>query len=194
MRAALLAALAVGLLAGCGTATAPTAPPESTAAAPGVAATVAAPATLTYPAVGVDRAPLGPTGLTDTGELAVPDLSRPEDIVYANWSQRLTGQMPTVLASHVNGRDPAGNAIPGGFARLKQATAGDTLTLARADGTATRYQVQHVDTIDKDTFPTAQVYAPGPPGRLVLITCGGDIDTEARSYESNVIVTAQALP
>ena len=194
MRAVLLAAAAaVGLLAGCA-APAPSAPPETPPAAPAVAATVSAPATLTFPAAGLDRAPLAPTGLTDTGELAVPPLDDPTRIVYANWSQRLASQMPTVLASHVNGRSRGGAAIPGGFTRLAATTPGDELTVTRADGTATRYTVTAVDTIDKDQFPTGQVYAPGPPGRLVLITCGGDIDTAARSYESNVIVTTQALP
>lgn len=190
---ALLAAAGAVLLVGCGTAAAPSAPSERPAAAPAVAATVSAPVTLTFPAIGVDRARLGPTGLAATGELAVPDLTRPRDIVYANWSTRLAARMPTVLASHVNGRDPDGRSIPGGFARLATTVAGDELTVTRADGSATRYVVRSVDTVDKDTFPTDRVYAPGPPGRLVLITCGGDIDTAARSYEDNVIAHAEAV-
>lgn len=189
MRALLLALVAVFALAGCG---GPVAPPLASAQGPDPAPG-AVPQNLSYPGIGVD-APLSPTGLTDDGELAVPPLDRPEEIVYANWSPELAETMPTVLASHVNGRNAAGSAIPGGFARLAEATPGDELTVTGVDGTRTRYRISGVDTIDKDEFPTDRVFADGPPGRLVLITCGGDIDHAARSYESNVIVSAEAVP
>lgn len=189
MRTLLLAVVAVLGLAGCG-GPAP-APPLASAQGPD-SAPAATPQSLTYPGIGVE-APLSPTGLTDTGELAVPPLDRPQEVVYANWGPELAERMPTVVASHVNGRSADGAAIPGGFARLAEAQPGDELTVTGTDGAQTRYAVKTVDTIDKDEFPTDQVYAEGPPGRLVLVTCGGAIDHAARSYESNVIVSAEAI-
>lgn len=186
MRAVLIAVVAVFALAGCAS-TQPTRTAPELPATSGVA-----PQALTYPDIGIDQAPLDPTGLTDSGELAVPPLDRPEEIVYANWANPLANRMPTVLASHVNGRAADGTAIPGGFARLAEAEPGDELTVTHADGTTTTYTVRNVDTVDKDTFPTAQVFSDGPDGRLVLVTCGGEIDHEARSYESNVLVFAEA--
>ena len=192
MKVLILLVASIGLLAGCG---GPVGEPMASARPAETAGqSTAAPTMLTVPAIGIEAAETIPTGLADTGELEVPPLDRPEEIVYANWSTELARDMPTVLASHVNGRNAAGEAIPGGFARLAEVQQGDELALTRADGTSARYRVESVETIDKDTFPTDQVYAPGPPGRVVLITCGGDIDTAARSYESNVIVSAVAIP
>lgn len=183
-----LAVLAVFALVGCGG----PAPAPPLVSAEGLDSAPAAPQSLSYPAIGVE-APLAPTGLTDAGELAVPPLDRPEEVVYANWGPELVDRMPTVAASHVNGRSPEGAAIPGGFARLAEAQPGDEFTITGTDGAETRYVVTTVDTIDKDAFPTEQVYADGPPGRAVLITCGGVIDHAARSYEDNVILSAEAV-
>lgn len=188
MRAFLLTVLAVGLLSGCASG-----PPPQQAPAESVAATPAAPQALTYPAIGINQVALDPTGLDSDGELAVPPLDQPAKVVFANWGPKLAGEMPTLAASHVNGRAPDGRAVPGGFARLAEAKVGDEITLTRADDTSTRYVVRAVDTVDKDVFPTERVYAPGPPGRLQLVTCGGRIDHAARSYEDNVLVSAEAV-
>ena len=189
MRHLLLTLVAALALVGCGAAPAEQGPPPATAP---VATSDAAPASLNYPELGIS-APLDPTGLTDSGELAVPPLDRPEQVVYANWAGPLAERMPTVLASHVNGRDATGAAVPGGFADLAQAQVGDELTVTGLDGQAIRYAVTDVETVDKDAFPTEQVFSDGPDGRLVLVTCGGEIDHAARSYESNVLVFAEAV-
>ncbi|MDH3705796.1 MAG: hypothetical protein OES57_06985 [Acidimicrobiia bacterium] len=45
--------------------------------------------------------------------------------------------------------------------------------------------------VDKDEFPTVEVYGPTEEPTLRLITCGGDFDGSARSYEGNLIVFAE---
>jgi hypothetical protein len=42
----------------------------------------------------------------------------------------------------------------------------------------------------KDEFPTIDVYGNTDDAQLRLITCGGDFDSGARSYEDNVIAFA----
>jgi hypothetical protein len=42
----------------------------------------------------------------------------------------------------------------------------------------------------KDDFPTIDVYGNTDDAQLRLITCGGDFDAGARSYEDNVVVFA----
>ena len=39
-------------------------------------------------------------------------------------------------------------------------------------------------------IPTDDVYFPTPEPTLRLVTCGGDFDTDARSYTDNVVVFA----
>lgn len=180
-------AVAAGILAlavGC----APVAP---TAAAP--PGTIGSPTTLTYEQVGVDTDIL-PTGLTDSGEFAVPPITDPQSVVWLHWHPGLAEDRPLVVAAHVSGRDHANRPIPGAFARLDEAQVGDEVTVRDAAGTATRYVVREVEAVDKDTFPTERVYGPRPGDWLVLVTCGGVLDETAGSYEDNVLVFAEALP
>jgi len=44
--------------------------------------------------------------------------------------------------------------------------------------------------VPKSNFPTLEVYGNLDHAGLRLITCGGEFDPDARSYESNVIVFA----
>ncbi|WP_448640698.1 sortase domain-containing protein [Geodermatophilus sp. URMC 63] len=60
----------------------------------------------------------------------------------------------------------------------------------RADGTTARFTVTEVERHPKDAFPTREVYGPTADAQLRLITCGGDFDRSARSYEDNVVVFA----
>jgi hypothetical protein len=50
-----------------------------------------------------------------------------------------------------------------------------------------------VKTVPKSDFPTLEVYGNLDHSGLRLITCGGEFDPDARSYESNVIVFASLV-
>ena len=50
------------------------------------------------------------------------------------------------------------------------------------------FVVDRVDQVDKDAFPTAQVYGPTSRPEIRLITCGGEFDADTRHYQDNVVV------
>ena len=195
------AALALALLslAACGA----VAPPAAVAAPVPAATTVSGPATappavpapllmaasrpvrVQIPAIGVDSE-LMDLGLQDDGTLEVPPTGFP-----AGW---FTGaptpgeQGPAVIAGHVDW-----GGAPGVFWALRDVVAGDEITVSRADGSSAVFRVTQVGQYDKDAFPTAAVYADLDHAGLRVITCGGEFDHAAHSYEDNTVVFADLV-
>lgn len=185
----LIVAALLTLATGCG---APTGAPEPAAPAPpAVASAPTSPVELDFDAVGVLDTPLTPTGLDETGSIAVPPVTAPEETNYLAWAPQIAAGRPLVLTAHVSGCAPDGAAVPGAFFRLAEAERGDTVAVTGADGARTTYTVTSASLVDKDAFP-AEVYRPRPEPTLVLITCGGVLDRAAGNYLSNVIVEAVA--
>jgi sortase (surface protein transpeptidase) len=164
------------------------APPAATVPAPVVAEagtdeTSAAPVHVHVPAIGVDSELLR-LGTDASGALVPPD-----DFARAGWfaGSTVPGDVgPAVVAGHVDSVD--GPAV---FFRLRDLAPGDEVLVDRADGTTARFTVTGVGRYPKDDFPTEAVYGPTPRAELRLITCGGDFDRSARSYEDNVVVFAR---
>ncbi|WP_285659986.1 sortase [Actinomycetospora sp. NBRC 106375] len=98
------------------------------------------------------------------------------------------GRGPAIYSSHVVYR-----GVDGAFAHLAEVAAGDQVLVQRADEVTVVYRVDRVDQVDKDAFPTQAVYGPTAGPQLRLITCGGTFDTDAHSYEDNVVVYGTAL-
>jgi sortase (surface protein transpeptidase) len=92
---------------------------------------------------------------------------------------------PTIVAGHVDSR-----AGPGVFFRLRTVTVGAHVGVTRSDGRIVDYQIVDVHTMDKNNFPTEEVYGPTPGPELRLITCGGEFDRRDRRYLDNVVVSA----
>ena len=162
---------------------APAAPPATASQAP--AEPVAAPVSLSVPAIGV-TSDLLRLGLNDDGTVQVPPLG-PDD--KAGWYERgpapgATG--PALLLGHVD----SAAAGPGVFFELGAVEPGDEVEVTRADGTVAVFAVDRVERHPKDDFPTIEVYGDTPDAQLRLITCGGAFDSAARSYEDNIIVFA----
>ncbi|GAB3312940.1 hypothetical protein GCM10027451_26370 [Geodermatophilus aquaeductus] len=186
--------LAVLVLAAGAVALARPAPPPQAAAAtatvPGPievaqqpAAAAVPPTRVRVPAIGLDSGLVG-LGLDTTGALAAP-----ADFATAGWyaGGPAPGDVgPAVLAGHVD--SSRGPAV---FARLRELTAGDEVLVERADGSTVTFTVSRVERHPKDAFPTDAVYGPTADAQLRLVTCGGDFDRPARSYEDNVVVFAQ---
>lgn len=168
------------------TAPAPPAGPQTPAAEPVPAEeAVAEPVSVSIPSIDVTSELLR-LGLNDDGTVEVPPLG-PDD--QAGWYERgpapgATG--PAILLGHVDSAEHG----PGIFFDLGGLRGGDEITVERADGTTAVFAVDRVERHPKDEFPTLEVYGNTTDSQLRLITCGGDFNSSARSYEDNVIAFA----
>lgn len=165
--------------------------PADIAAAPQVVAQPAGspeaiPRRIALPELGV-QAPVIEVGLDEAGGVVVPD-----DVTAVGWYRgsvsldSLAGS--TVIVGHRN----SAVAGSGAFDNLEGLEAGDRLRVVDESGTAHRFRVSEVEMVLKEDFASIVREAFGTDGahRLTLITCGGDFDSAAGSYLSNVIVTA----
>lgn len=142
----------------------------------------ARPAGLWIPRIEVS-APMHGLGLEDDGRLEVPDMWD-----LAGWYEgapRPGEPGPGVIAGHVDSR--TGPAV---FHDLDEMTRGDLAHVVYDDGSVVTFVALGSDRAAKDAFPTARVYGNTDLPELRLITCGGDFDHAAGSYEDNVIVYA----
>lgn len=146
----------------------------------------AAPVSLSVPAIGV-TSPLSSLGRNPDGTVEVPSLDDPN--AGAGWfrdSPEPGSLGPAIILGHVDSRQYG----PGVFYDLKNLKPGDTIEIARADATVAVFTVDSVQDVPKAQFPTQQVYGNLDHAGLRLITCGGVFDSEARSYEDNIIAFA----
>ncbi len=126
-------------------------------------------------------APLVATGVDADGAL-VP----PEDPARLAWWRGVRpgqGAGSVVVAGHL---DMYGYG-EGPLARLVRLEPGDRAAVTGADGAVATYVLRGVTTFEKETLPAAELFGTGGPERLVLVTCGGTYDREARSWNSNVV-------
>jgi len=170
-------------------------PPAAVPAVPRQSASLAAlpgpvstPVRVRAASIGIDM-PIEAVGLADGSAMALP--SNP---AVAAWYRYGAGpDSPagaTVVAAHV---DSLAYDI-GPFAQLADAPVGTEIVLDTADGAAHRYTIASVDSVEKPSVPWASVFDRTGQPRLILVTCGGEFDYEARRYLSNVIVTAVPAP
>ena len=143
-------------------------------------------ANVQIPSIGVDTRQLVELGQTEDRRLEVPRDATTVGHYRGGAAPGETG--PAVYASHVNY-----GGVDGGFARLADVRAGDQVLIERTDGVTVVYAVDRVDEVSKDAFPTVQVYGPTTGPELRLITCGGEFDSDVRSYEDNIVVYGHAV-
>ena len=198
------ASQAAGPVAPAPTTTAPTtAAPATTvpattvppAAAPAPAAPAAlvlpasAPVSVSVPAIGINS-PLIELGRNPDGTVEVPSLDDPDSKPGWYRNSPSPGTLgPAIILGHVDSRAFG----PGVFYSLQDLQPGDPIDVARADGTVAEFAVDSVQTVQKSDFPTLEVYGNLDHAGLRLITCGGEFDPNAHSYESNIIVFASLV-
>ncbi|MDQ4038391.1 MAG: sortase [Actinomycetota bacterium] len=191
--AALVIGLVVGLLVGRGNDPAPVAsapestPPATSTAIPQVVTSLAhiAPVQVIIPSIGVDS-PLVNLGLNADGTLEVPaDYDKAGWFTGGNYPGDPSGP-PGLIAGHVD--DYTGPAV---FYDLTKLVAGDEVHVVRADNTVAVFVVSVTATYPKSEFPAAELYAPVEGSEIVLITCTGEFNQNARSYVDNFVVRAQ---
>jgi len=157
----------------------PPAPSATRPATPPAALGRSVPVALRIPAIGVASS-LSTLGLNPDRTVQVPT-----DFQEAGWFGLgpTPGQVGSaVILGHVDDRQ--GPAV---FFRLRSLTAGDKVDVTLANGVVAHFVVKSVATYLKKQFPAQQVYASPGYSALNLVTCGGEFDTRARSYLSNVV-------
>jgi sortase (surface protein transpeptidase) len=162
--------------------------PSPTEAADEPADRVAEPVSVSVPAIDV-RSDLLTLGLNDDGTVEVPPLGRDDQAGWYEPGPAPGAVGPAVILGHVDSAEWG----PGVFFDLGALTEGDEIRVGRADGTVAVFAVDRVERHPKDDFPTIEVYGNTDDPQLRLITCGGDFDGAARSYEDNVIVFASLV-
>jgi len=141
------------------------------------------PAVLTLPSLRV-TAVVQPVTSAD-GVLAVP-----EDPAQVGWWS--SGARPraangsTVIDGHID------SAVlgEGALFRLAELEPGDPVDVRTTTGTVVHYKVQARRVYEKGQGLAAEVFDQEVAPRLVLISCGGPFDSEARSYLDNIVVYA----
>lgn len=146
-----------------------------------------APARIEVPALGIDMT-IQPVGLDADGNMGLFD-----DPAIAAWYQ--WGPAPasdagsTVIAAHVDSLEY--RVLP--FARLRDAAPGTEVFVTDAAGTRHAYAVQTLEVFDKEAVDWDAAFDRSGAPRLTLVTCGGEFDYTARTYLSNLVVTATPL-
>ena len=191
--AALVVGLVIGLFVGGGDDPAPAASgpdatrPAATSGVPPVVTSLAhiAPVQLVIPSIAVDS-PLVNLGLNGDGTLEVPvDFDKAGWFTGGNYPGDPSGP-PGLIAGHVDNR--TGPAV---FFDLTKLVVGDEVHVVRADNTVAVFVVAWTASYPKSEFPAAELYAPVDGSEIVLITCTGDFNENARSYLDNFVLRAQ---
>lgn len=138
---------------------------------------------VSIPRLGVSS-DLVPLGLNPDRTMQVPPADQAQRAGWYDQGPLPGDDGPAVLVGQCNsaGRD-------GVFGTIAELREGDKITIRRG-GRDLSFTVNRQRSASKDRFPTAEVYSDTAYPELRLITCGGELDRAARTYESNVIVFA----
>ena len=141
------------------------------------------PLTLIIPAIGVSSA-LIDLGRNSDGTVQVPSLDDPDS--PAGWyrGSPTPGALgPSIILGHIDSRQYG----PGVFYSLGELKPNNIVEITRADGSVAVFAIDDVRSYPKANFPTLAVYGNLDHAGLRLITCGGQFDPDASSYESNIV-------
>ncbi|MEX5270849.1 class F sortase [Kocuria sabuli] len=145
------------------------------------------PVSIRIPSVG-SASPLLHLGLRPDGSLEVPPTHPGAPASWYTGSPTPGERGPAVLLGHVNATDGG----PGVFAGLRSLVPGDTVEVARADGSTAVFAVQRGEQYAKNAFPTQTVYGDTAGAELRLITCDG-YDPATGLFDDNYVVYAQLV-
>ncbi|MEU9132588.1 class F sortase [Kitasatospora sp. NPDC048540] len=143
------------------------------------------PVRIDVPSLGI-HATLLSLGLDADGAVAVPTPSQAAQPAWYNGSSTPGQAGPTVIVGHVDSRELPGHKAV--FFSLGAAKKGDEVDILREDGITVVYTVDTATLLDKENFPSREVYGMTPAPTLRLITCGGDYHASAGGYSANVVV------
>jgi LPXTG-site transpeptidase (sortase) family protein len=94
-----------------------------------------------------------------------------------------------VMAGHVN------NALTkaGVFEHLSDLNIGDGISITDANGAVLHYAVRDIEDYPNASAPLSTIFSTTGPSQLVLITCAGDWDPKAHTYDHRVVIFAGLL-
>ncbi|WP_034268155.1 class F sortase [Haloechinothrix halophila] len=139
------------------------------------------PAAISIPAIDIDGK-LTKTGLNKDRTLEVPEFG---DMSWFAKGSAPGEPGPAAILGHVDTKSG-----PDVFYRLREMSAGDTITVTAKGGKKFVFVVDRIEQHAKKKFPTEKVWLPTAKPELRLITCGGEFDRSRDSYRDNIIVFA----
>jgi len=133
------------------------------------------------------HAPVIASGLDRKGAVKPPPFRRADSVAWYRGGPEPGTAGAAVLVGHVDTRSK-----PAVFYRLSDLRRGETLRVARSDGSTAEFTVEDVAMVTAKRFDARRVYGARTGGRaeLRLITCGGRFDRKTRTYSANVVVSA----
>ena len=152
----------------------------------GTATTTLIPVRLHIPRIGVD-APVESVGVNAKGNMAVPS-------VYSAVGWYENGPRPgapgnSVIAGHLD-NSRGTSAV---FVRLRELQRGDRIFVSDKNDNVLTFVVTRSELYAYTDSPGDAVFTSTGDARLVLITCEGEWDPTAKSYDKRRVVYAQPL-
>ena len=167
--------------------TTPSAAPATALFAEGSSTTTPiVPVRLSVPSLCIN-APVETVGKKQDGSMATPSVFG--DVAWYSLGSRPGDPGTAVFAGHVN------NALTkaGVFEHLSQITIGNTVLVTDASGRVLTYVVDEIDAYQTDHAPTARIFQTAGPSTLVLITCDGQWDAAAHSFDKRFVAYAHLV-
>ncbi len=160
---------------------------EAVTGAPAVASVAPlVPVHIRIPSIGVNAA-VEAVGKKTTGAMATP--TRLSDVAWYSPGSKPGAPGNAVFAGHVN------NAVglPGVFSKLSNIEPGDVVVVEGSSGERLQYEVVQTAVYPIDQAPAEEIFKTTGSSQLVLITCEGDWDATARTYDERLVVVARLL-
>jgi LPXTG-site transpeptidase (sortase) family protein len=145
------------------------------------------PVSIRIPDIGV-TAPAMKVGKNANDTVQVPPLDDHNLVGWYEYGPTPGQKGNAVILGHVDSL--TGLSV---FYYLKDLHAGDKVYVTLADGKVATFEVDGLQKVSKDAFPTASVYGKANYPSLRLITCGGTFDAATGHYLYNIIVYAHLV-
>jgi LPXTG-site transpeptidase (sortase) family protein len=145
------------------------------------------PVSIRVPAIGVS-APVQEVGKNADGTVQVPPVDSHNLTGWYKYGPTPGQRGDSVILGHVDSY--TGLSV---FYYLKDLTAGDKIYVTLTDGKVATFEVDGLQKVSKDAFPTASVYGKSGYASLRLLTCGGTFDETTGHYLYNIIVYAHLI-
>lgn len=144
------------------------------------------PAWLKISSIGVNAA-VEAVGNKSDGSMATP--SKFNEVAWYQPGGKPGGPGNAVFAGHVN------NALTtaGVFEHLSQLKLGDSITVSDAAGKTRIFVVKEITDYPANTAPAASIFATSGSSQVVFITCDGQWDSLAHSFDKRLVVIARLI-